>query len=81
VVWGGNCAFDELVCVQMAEIATNFPPQTYSSSFFLNSLTDGEKSAVGDGNDAATKRTDNAPLLDCFISTVGFVLEIPICFV
>jgi hypothetical protein len=40
VFWGGNCAFDELVCVQMAEIATNFPPQTYSSSFFLNSLTD-----------------------------------------
>jgi hypothetical protein len=55
----------------MAEIATNFPPQTYSSSFFLNSLTDEEKSAVGDGNEAATKRTDNAPLLDCFISTMS----------
>lgn len=28
------------VCAKMAEIATKFPPQTYSSSFFLNSLAD-----------------------------------------
>ncbi|EFA10444.2 hypothetical protein TcasGA2_TC012690 [Tribolium castaneum] len=58
-----------VTCAPMAEIATNFPPQTYSSSFFLNSLTDDEK------NSSEAAKQDNAPLLDCLI-TVGLSIRV-----
>ncbi|XP_973087.3 inositol-trisphosphate 3-kinase homolog isoform X3 [Tribolium castaneum] len=54
----------------MAEIATNFPPQTYSSSFFLNSLTDDEK------NSSEAAKQDNAPLLDCLITNGDKDIEV-----
>ncbi|XP_018575140.1 inositol-trisphosphate 3-kinase homolog isoform X2 [Anoplophora glabripennis] len=56
----------------MSDYTTNFPPQTYSSSFYINSLVDGEKSSIFvKTNNADRDGTKGPPLLDCFISATS----------
>ncbi|CAH1953835.1 unnamed protein product [Acanthoscelides obtectus] len=62
----------------MSDNSTNFPPQTYSSSFCLNALAEDEKSALNAAkcsNQKVEDGAENAPIFDCFISTVSFFGE------
>lgn len=59
----------------MSDYPTNFPPQTYSSSFYINALAEGDKSVlVSDTDEEDDSKNEikvkNSPLLDCFISTM-----------
>ncbi|XP_057652786.1 inositol-trisphosphate 3-kinase homolog isoform X2 [Diorhabda carinulata] len=58
----------------MSDYPTNFPPQTYSSSFYINALTEGDKrvlvSESDEEDDSKSEiKVKNSPILDCFIST------------
>nr|CAH7764358.1 unnamed protein product [Callosobruchus chinensis] len=58
----------------MSDNSTNFPPQTYSSSFCLNALAEDDKSALcgaKSNNQKVEKSAENGPIFDCFISTVS----------
>ncbi|XP_057652785.1 leucine-rich repeat neuronal protein 2 isoform X1 [Diorhabda carinulata] len=59
----------------MSDYPTNFPPQTYSSSFYINALTEGDKrvlvSESDEEDDSKSEiKVKNSPILDCFISTM-----------
>uniref|UniRef100_A0A6P7GFF9 Uncharacterized protein LOC114341756 n=1 Tax=Diabrotica virgifera virgifera TaxID=50390 RepID=A0A6P7GFF9_DIAVI len=58
----------------MSDYATHFPPQTYSSSFYINSLAEGDKTTLvidsdDEDDNPSEMQVKNSPLLDCFIST------------
>ncbi|XP_031351985.1 leucine-rich repeat transmembrane neuronal protein 1-like isoform X1 [Photinus pyralis] len=53
----------------MSDVATLFPPQTYSSSFFLNALGEEEESSTNKKTRSRVKRSEeSSKLLDCFVN-------------
>ncbi|XP_074031719.1 inositol-trisphosphate 3-kinase-like protein isoform X2 [Leptinotarsa decemlineata] len=56
----------------MSDSTTNFPPQTYSSSFYINALAEDEKTSLVSNVDVPNDvESRNTPILDCFISTAS----------
>ncbi|CAG9862384.1 unnamed protein product [Phyllotreta striolata] len=58
----------------MSDHSTNFPPRTYSSSFYINALSEGDKAILVSASDDETRDEDkkeekNSPIVDCFIAT------------
>ncbi|XP_017780020.1 PREDICTED: inositol-trisphosphate 3-kinase A isoform X2 [Nicrophorus vespilloides] len=56
----------------MAEVPTHFPPQTYSSSFFLNAIPEDDKVSRFNVKRKTLPSQDSTPILDCLIKTFLF---------
>ncbi|GJQ80992.1 hypothetical protein Trydic_g23421 [Trypoxylus dichotomus] len=56
----------------MSDVPTNFPPQTYSSSFFLNNLAEDDKrgGSLRRKLHLSKEKAESSTLFDCFIKSL-----------